>query len=58
MNSRDNPLVYSTVYSTATGRINTPEVKTRRPPGDGIVRIQRQVSGRRGKGVCLISGID
>jgi translation initiation factor 1 len=29
-----------------------------RPKGDGIVRIQRQTSGRKGKGVCLISGID
>ena len=28
------------------------------PKGDGIVRIQRQTSGRKGKGVCLISGID
>lgn len=29
-----------------------------RPQGDGIVRIQRQTSGRKGKGVCLITGID
>lgn len=26
--------------------------------GDGVVRIQRQTSGRKGKGVCLITGID
>lgn len=52
--SRDNPLV----YSTDTGRIDQPQQKVERPKGDGIVRIQRQTSGRKGKGVCLITGID
>lgn len=46
------------VYSTDTGRINEPEAVISRPKGDGIVRIQRQTSGRKGKGVCLVSGID
>lgn len=46
------------VYSTATGRIEEPKVTAERPKGDGIVRIQRQTSGRKGKGVCLITGID
>ncbi|PWC14071.1 stress response translation initiation inhibitor YciH [Brenneria roseae subsp. americana] len=46
------------VYSTETGRIKPEEEKVVRPPGDGIVRIQRQTSGRKGKGVCVISGID
>lgn len=46
------------VYSTGTGRIDEPKVKAERPTGDGIVRIQRQTSGRKGKGVCLITGID
>ncbi|AUQ25847.1 stress response translation initiation inhibitor YciH [Dickeya zeae] len=46
------------VYSTDTGRIDEPEQKAARPKGDGIVRIQRQTSGRKGKGVCLITGID
>lgn len=46
------------VYSTATGRIDEPERVISRPKGDGIVRIQKQTSGRKGKGVCLISGID
>jgi len=46
------------VYSTATGRIDEPEPVVARPKGDGIVRIQRQTSGRKGKGVCLITGID
>ena len=52
--SRDNPLV----YSTGVGRIEQPQPKAERPKGDGIVRIQRQTSGRKGKGVCLITGID
>ncbi len=46
------------VYSTDSGRIDEPKEKAERPKGDGIVRIQRQTSGRKGKGVCLISGID
>lgn len=46
------------VYSTDTGRINEPREKAERPKGDGIVRIQRQTSGRKGKGVCLVTGID
>ncbi|ATF92462.1 stress response translation initiation inhibitor YciH [Cedecea neteri] len=46
------------VYSTETGRIDEPKVEIQRPKGDGIVRIQKQTSGRKGKGVCLISGID
>ena len=52
--SQDNPLV----YSTETGRIDETKVSIPRPKGDGIVRIQKQTSGRKGKGVCLISGID
>ena len=46
------------VYSTDSGRIKQEEVKSQRDKGDGIVRIQRQTSGRKGKGVCLISGVD
>lgn len=46
------------VYSTETGRIDEPKSAPVRPKGDGIVRIQRQTSGRKGKGVCLITGID
>lgn len=52
--AQDNPLV----YSTENGRITQQEEKVVRPKGDGIVRIQRQTSGRKGKGVCLITGID
>ncbi|QBH96190.1 stress response translation initiation inhibitor YciH [Limnobaculum zhutongyuii] len=46
------------VYSTDSGRITPEEVKVERPKGDGIVRIQRQTSGRKGKGVCIITGLD
>jgi len=46
------------VYSTDSGRIKQEEVKPQRDKGDGIVRIQRQTSGRKGKGGCLISGVD
>lgn len=46
------------VYSTEVGRINPEKVVLERPKGDGIVRLQRQTSGRKGKGVCLISGTD
>ncbi|ELQ6261700.1 stress response translation initiation inhibitor YciH [Cronobacter malonaticus] len=46
------------VYSTETGRIDEPKTTPARPKGDGVVRIQRQTSGRKGKGVCLITGID
>jgi translation initiation factor 1 len=46
------------VYSTDVGRIDEPVVKQPCPKGDGIVRIQRQTAGRKGKGVCLISGVE
>ncbi|MFT0698975.1 stress response translation initiation inhibitor YciH [Citrobacter meridianamericanus] len=46
------------VYSTDSGRIDEPKTAPERTKGDGIVRIQRQTSGRKGKGVCLITGVD
>ncbi|OBX01756.1 stress response translation initiation inhibitor YciH [Gallibacterium genomosp. 1] len=45
------------VYSTENGRIKPQKQVQQRPQGDGIVRIQRQTSGRKGKGVCVISGL-
>lgn len=48
----------SLVYSTEIGRIKPEIEKKERPKGDGIVRIQRQTSGRKGKGVCIITGLD
>lgn len=46
------------VYSTDSGRITEGKIEIVRAKGDGVVRIQRQTSGRKGKGVCLISGLD
>ncbi|MGC9460936.1 stress response translation initiation inhibitor YciH [Vibrio genomosp. F10] len=48
----------SLVYSTDVGRIKPEEQVIERPKGDGIVRIQRQTKGRKGKGVCIVSGLD
>lgn len=47
------------VYSTDIGRIK-PQVEEEVKPvkGDGIVRIQRETKGRKGKGVCVITGLD
>jgi translation initiation factor 1 len=46
------------VYSTETGRIKEEQKKPERPKGDGIVRIQKQTKGRKGKGVSIITGLD
>lgn len=46
------------VYSTDTGRIKEEKQAPVREKGDGIVRIQRQTKGRKGKGVCLVTGLD
>ncbi|WP_272692065.1 MULTISPECIES: stress response translation initiation inhibitor YciH [Providencia] len=46
------------VYSTETGRIAEDKPKIERPKGDGIVRIRRETSGRKGKGVCVVTGLD
>ncbi|MDD1779658.1 stress response translation initiation inhibitor YciH [Enterovibrio sp. ZSDZ35] len=46
------------VYSTETGRIKEEKQAPARDKGDGIVRIQRQTKGRKGKGVCLVTGLD
>ena len=46
------------VYSTETGRIKPEEEKVERPKGDCIVRIQKQTKGRKGKGVCIVTGLD
>ncbi|WP_373777592.1 stress response translation initiation inhibitor YciH [Glaesserella sp.] len=48
----------SLVYSTEIGRITQEKPKVERPKGDGIVRIQWQTSGRKGKGVCVITGLE
>lgn len=46
------------VYSTEVGRIKTVPTPPEKAKGDGIVCIQRQVSGRKGSAVCVISGLD
>lgn len=46
------------VYSTDGGRIKEEKAAPSRPKGDGIVRIQRQTSGRKGAGVSVITGLD
>lgn len=48
----------SLVYSTESGRIRPEKEVVRREKGDGIVRILRQVSGRKGSGVSIITGLD
>lgn len=46
------------VYSTEVGRIKAEKPIVQQDKGDGIVRIQRQVSGRKGGAVSVITGID
>ena len=46
------------VYSTDRGRIKSADEPTAAAPaGDGIVRIRRETSGRKGKGVTAVSGV-
>ena len=46
------------VYSTARGRVAPdPATTPRAARGDGVVRVRREVKGRRGKTVTTISGI-
>ncbi|SHI93884.1 translation initiation factor 1 (eIF-1/SUI1) [Malonomonas rubra DSM 5091] len=55
------------VYSCETGRLCPKcgkaakkcvcKQQTNTPKGDGIVRIQRETKGRKGKGVTLITGV-
>lgn len=54
------------VYSTELGRVcpdcgraknNCSCTQDTLPTGDGIVRIQRETKGRKGKGVTLVSGV-
>ena len=45
------------VYSTEVGRIKEQKQPVQRPKGDGVVRIQKQTSGRKGAGVSVITGL-
>ena len=47
------------VYSTEAGRIKTNAATNNTPPpGDGIVRLQLETKGRKGKGVTVIRGLE
>lgn len=47
------------VYSTDGGRVKEDNKQpSTRNPGDGIVRIHRETKGRKGKGVCIVTGLD
>ncbi|KJG29849.1 stress response translation initiation inhibitor YciH [Photobacterium angustum] len=46
------------VFSTETGRIKEETAAPVRPKGNGIVRIQRETKGRKGKGVSIVTGLD
>ena len=48
------------VYSTESGRIKPQDDEPSRPKvkSDGIIRLQRETKGRKGKGVTLITGIE
>lgn len=46
------------VYSTETGRIKDQPEKTTAPKGDGFIRIRRETSGRKGKGVTVMAGFE
>lgn len=46
------------VYSSGRGRVEPPKpTSPRRPQGDGVARVRREVKGRRGKTVTTISGL-
>lgn len=44
------------VYSTDSGRIQPEKNQPSAPETDGIIRIRRETSGRKGKGVTTLSG--
>lgn len=46
------------VYSTETGRIKESAEKDTAPKGDGYIRIRRETSGRKGKGVTVLAGFE
>ena len=56
--SRRPPENTRLVYSSETGRIDEPRRGAPAlPAGDGIVRISRTSSGRKGKTVTLVTGV-
>ncbi len=58
----ENPTVYSTETGRVCPRCGRPLAacvcKKQAPaPGDGVVRVQRESKGRKGKTVTLVSGV-
>jgi translation initiation factor 1 len=46
------------VYSTEGGRVREePAARAPEAPGDGVVRVSRSRSGRKGKTVTLVTGL-
>ena len=58
MHQLSNMTESTLVYSTEVGRIKAQKEPVQRPKGDGVVRIQKQTSGRKGAGVSVITGLD
>ena len=58
MHQLSNMTESTLVYSTEIGRIKAQKEPVQRPKGDGVVRIQKQTSGRKGAGVSVITGLD
>lgn len=62
MSKKNSGMVYSSEHGRMCPGCNQPVPncnckKNTRIPSDGIVRIQRETKGRKGKGVTLITGI-
>lgn len=59
----NNPTVYSTEHGRICPKCGRPEDSCTckkgapRPPGDGIVRVQRETKGHKGRTVTLITGV-
>ncbi|SDK35413.1 translation initiation factor 1 (eIF-1/SUI1) [Maridesulfovibrio ferrireducens] len=61
-NKKQSTIVYSTDHGTICPACNRPKAnctcgQKSIPKSDGIVRIERQTKGRKGKGVSLITGL-
>lgn len=63
MKKRDNRLVYSTDQGRLCPGCEQPEDQCRckvskaAPRGDGIVRVRKEVAGRKGKAVTVVAGV-
>lgn len=59
----ENPTVYSTEWGRICPKCGKPETEcickkaAALPRGDGVVRVQRESKGRKGKTVTLITGL-